>query len=402
MGRHRLKKTRHPGVFRRSDGRLVVRVKATSEKTGKPVERSRVLPEETPLLDAVELARRLRDAARQEASTTIQMPSLLDYAGRWINRKVTRGEWRQGAFTQEHVERVFRLHVMPTLGDVLLDKLTRSDLEDWMDARIATGAKPSSIRTWWITLKNLVADGCDEYGLPNPGARVRPPKGGAARRGGKEMVLLPDQIQRLLNKAREVSPDRWYLVLLLGFGSGARVGEVVAPLVRDMDLTGDIGFWTVARHAVPKRVLEGTKAGPERLVYLDPTTTGILRPHWEARSERGEDVYLFPGRMERCVTPQGLHRVLKKWTKELELPDVSSKTFRQSYVTLAALNNVEAALTMEQVGHASEAVHSIYRRVPAAPRQAAAERMGNVINLADRVGKGGSASGSDSSVANET
>jgi hypothetical protein len=42
----------YPGVYRRKDGRFVVRVKAVSDRTGKPVERKVMLPEDATLAEA--------------------------------------------------------------------------------------------------------------------------------------------------------------------------------------------------------------------------------------------------------------------------------------------------------------------------------------------------------------
>lgn len=394
MSRYKLRGTRYPGVYRREhDDRYVVRVKVLSEKTGKHVERSKTMPAGATLTEARLEAESLREEGRAAARTQ-RMPSVLDYSVRWVARKVARREWREGGSTQDNVERHLRLHILPVLGDYLLDRVTPTDLQLWLDNKFASGAKIGSVRSWWITLKNLLSDGAAEYQLPDPTARISLPRGASMGRG-RDMVLLPEQVRLLLSAAADDAPETWYLPLVLGFASGARVGEVMAVHVRDLDLGGDIGVWQVSRHVVAKRVVDGTKNGKVRTSYLDPGSTALLRSRWLERRRHGDDAFMFPGRYERCLTPTGLHMWLKRTTPELGLPPLSSKTFRQTYITLAAIANVGTALTRAQVGHADESIHRRYTRVPDAPRQEAAAQMGRVIFLADRASEVGQGPAAD-------
>ena len=387
--RYKLHQTKYPGVFRREgDGRFVLRIKVVSDKTGKPVDASRTLAPDATLAKARLAVEKLREDARS-AEKTIRPPSLLVYAAEWISRKVSRGDWAAGGSTQESVERIFRLHVPAWLGDTYLDRIRPPDLEKWMDTQVATGDKPTSIHTRWGWLKRCVRAGCHEYGLPDPTHAARPPKGGT-RKGGEDLVLLPDQVATLLSYAQEQSPDVWFLVLLLGFASGARPGEVLAVKVGDLDLSGETGKWTAQRHWTPRGIAPGLKTGPDdRIIYLPPQATGYLR----ARTEGMEPgAYVFAGGRagvagvspSTCLTVQGLWTWLRRTCDRLGLPRISGKTFRQTYATLASLSGVATVITMAQLGHSTERTHDIYRRVPEQVRREAAEGMADIIPLAGR------------------
>ena len=400
--RDKLETTGTHAVYRRvRDGRLVAMVGIMSDKTGKKTFRSKVMPKKATIADARRQAEALRDDAKDPA-VKIRPPSLLAFSATWIARKVARGEWTPGSSTQTNVERHMTHHIGPVLGAFLLDRITTHDLHGWIDGQVASGAKLSSVRTRWITLKGLVADGCHEYGLPNPAERVHLPKGASMTRGGKDLTLMPDQVRALLEVAQKGSPWLWFPMLMLGFSTGARPGELVAVQVRDLDLTGEIGKWQIARHWVSGHIVEGTKQHEEgRPSYLDPQTTGVLRALVELRrTEAGDDAWLFPAQGKAkgggsCVTEQGLWVWMQKRLDELGIPALSGKTFRQTHITLSSLAGIQQSLVMAQVGHNSKQVHAIYNRPPESPRQDAVRKLGQVIHLADRVSIGPSVGPTD-------
>ena len=244
-------------------------------------------------------------------------------------------------------------------------------------------------------LTGLLADGCREFGLPNPAEGVKLPKGASITRGGKDLTLLPEQVRALLESARNDSPLLWFPMLMLGFSSGARPGELVAVQVRDLDLTGEVGKWRIARHWVAGRIVPGTKQHDEgRPTFLDPQTTAVLRPLAAAReAEDGKEAWLFPARGRAkgdgsCATTQGLWTWMQRRLGPLKIPALSGKTFRQTHITLSSLAGIQQSLVMAQVGHNSKEVHAIYNRPPEAPRQDAVRKFGQVIQLADPAGVG--------------
>ncbi len=387
--RDKLLPTGTPGVFRRErDNRLVAWVGLTSDKTAKKTFRCKVMPKRATVADARRVAEDLRDDAKMPQLRT-RPPSLLVYSATWIARKLARGEWTPGSATQANVEHHVTNHIAKVLGDVLLDRLTAQDLQLWLDGQYALKAKASSIRSRWITLRGLVADGCAEYGLPNPADAVKLSRK-VPRTHGKDLTLLPVQVRALLEVARLDSPQLWYPLKLLGFCSGARPGELVAVKVSDLDLRADVGKWNIKRHWIGGRIVDGTKQHPEgRPTYLDPQTTAVLR-ELVARREAadGPDAWLFPagGRAAGdggCITTQGLYVAMQRYAEKLKIPALSGKTFRQTHITLSSLAGIQQSLVMAQVGHNSQQVHAIYNRPPEQPRQDAVRRFGEVIHLPD-------------------
>lgn len=243
MARFKLNQTRHPGVYRRAnDGRLVVRVSAVSDKTGKLKERMRVLPANTSLHTARTVAEELRQGLRADIETR-RPPTLGAYAPRWLKRKIASGDWREGSTSSRTTISVLENHILPTLGDVLIARLTVADLREWMDAQLESGAKASTIRNRWGHCKVLVREACVEHGLPDPTVAVKPPK--AKKKGGRDLVLMPAEVRTVLayTRAKRVP---WHPLVLLGFASGARQSELLTARVADFDLQDEVGVWTLS------------------------------------------------------------------------------------------------------------------------------------------------------------
>lgn len=381
MSRHQLTKTRYPGVYRRPDGRLVIRVAATSSKTGKQVERSKLLPEGTTLAEARGRLEELAALARGDRET-VRPPTVGDFAPLWLQRKIKRGEWRVGSTTASVQTTTLELHILPALGDIYLDKLETIDLVQWMDAQLDSGASPNSVRSRWATLQGLVAEACSDYQIPDVTKGVRPPRRPA--RGGEDMVLMPDQVRAALAWVQAERPE-WASFAWLGFASGARLSELCVVQVGDLDLTGDVGRWTIRRHyGLAETIVPGSKSGPERLVYLDPVTTEALRP--AVAGKFPADWLTSVPHFRRPGSGAPTRRQVRTLTDALGTylgVTVSSKLFRQTHNTLARLSGVALAVVHEQIGHTSEAMSNVYTRIPAEAREAAARKWGEVIAIRD-------------------
>lgn len=387
MSRHRMTRTRYPGVYRRTDGRLVLRVSVTSPKTGKPVERSRLLPECTTLAEARGLVDDLAAEARGDR-VAVALPTIGAYARHWLTRKIQRGDWRLGSTTATNNIVTLQLHVLPDLGDIIIDRLETRDLVAWMDAQLASGAKPGTIRSRWTTLRSLVMEACSDYQLPDITRAVRPPRKPA--RGGRDMALMPAQVREALAWVAESEPA-WECLVWLGFASGARLSELCPAQVGDLELTDEVGRWTIRRHyGRGSTILPGSKAGPERTVYLDPVTTATLRDRLARRADDAWVTVVMRSGMMQPPSRGQIEDFMRVMSAGLGVA-VTTKTFRQTHNTLSRLAGVALAVVHEQIGHTSEAMSNVYTRIPSEARESAARQWADVIELPRRASGGNGA-----------
>jgi integrase/recombinase XerD len=108
-------------------------------------------------------------------------------------------------------------------------------------------------------------------------------------------LLTRQEVARIVAACRDL---RYWTMLLLCYGCGLRLSELVAVKVADID-----GERSLLRITLGK----GAK---DRLVPLSPTLLGELRGYWRRYRPRG---YLFPGQQAgQPLSPTAIQRVFKR------------------------------------------------------------------------------------------
>lgn len=404
MGKGKLTKTRHPGVYRRTkDGRLVVRATAMDSKTGKIRQVQRTLGPGATVAQALELLGTLKAQARRGgADKPTQAPMTLQACvPRWTRSRIASGGWNIDGGTIPTVAARLANHVLPVLGDYRLDKIAYGDLADWLEGMTARGLKPTTIVPVYSHLKSLIRDSRRDQGLsPLPDW---PPAPKVKHKAGKAqaltwetytqenagMALTREQLGTFLKAAEALAPGDWYPMAVLGFASDARFSELTACTVDDLNLEGEVGVWLVRRHWVPSRgtIAPGTKTKPEGQVrLLDGISTARLRAHWKRRlMAGGREALLFPpaahARGTLCRTHQGFQRFLDKVAEAAGLPRMTSKVLRRTYLTLAHLEAMADTMAQVQAGHTTPEMSARYVKPGIEARKAHAQKMGAVLYL---------------------
>lgn len=352
------KKTRHPGLYRLPDGKWLVRVYATDERTGRRMEKEMTLAADMTERDAVgELhALRARLAAGEIVRAKPARISLSDCAVQWLEAKSRRVR----ASTAGHMADVLSKHVLPYLGDVYLDAISRSDIELWVaKAERATmrNGQPYSrdtINGWWRVLKQFVRDVAAERGVPDPIVRVQPPRGRA--RGRREQrTLTIEQLNGLLGAVKDVAPDRCAEVFTLAW-TGMRPGELYALTWSDVDeARGVIHIRRAHRHGV----VEETKTGDPREVPLTPAMAEVLRVHrrtlLEAQHPGLKLGLVFPSGTGGFRGPESLYKPLAAAAKMAGIEQrLGAQVLRRTFNTLLLLDGVDRVILRSMMGHCSE------------------------------------------------
>ncbi len=170
--------------------------------------------------------------------------------------------------------------------------------------------------------------------------------------------LTIDQVERLLAAPKPTPSglrDRALLETL--YGAGLRASEVLALRLQDIDL--DVGF--------VRTVGKGDK---ERVVPLGRKAIEALRIY----QERGRPLLgkagmlkapeLFLNNRGRRLSRQGLHLIIKRYSREAGLPDdVSAHTLRHSFATHLLEGGADLRAVQEMLGHADLSTTQIYTHV---------------------------------------
>jgi integrase/recombinase XerD len=177
-------------------------------------------------------------------------------------------------------------------------------------------------------------------------------------------TLTVDEIERLLSKPNATPGglrDRALLETL--YGAGLRASEALSLRLQDVDL--EVGF--------VRTIGKGDK---ERIVPLGRMAMDAIR----AYNERGRPFMGGPGRLKapelflnnrgRRLSRQGLHTIIKRYSREAGLPDdVSAHTLRHSFATHLLEGGADLRAVQEMLGHADLSTTQIYTHVTTAHLQ---------------------------------
>jgi integrase len=388
-----------PGIFRDNKGRFVILTTGLSVKTGKLSNKvRRTLPDGATEEEALKALATLKEQIKSGTAGVargpkLKIPTLRAYAPSWAESQIASGQWSVDGGTAESVGWKLEEYVMPHLGDYLIDQITYADLQGWLVEMARRGFLPNTIKGAYGHLRCLVRAGRKTYGLPSLAEFPPPPRADTSRtpltwdnfNTDEGAALTREQLGEFLSAAKQMSPNGWYPLCVLGFGSGARFSELAAVQVQDLDLARDVGVWLRRRHLISGtgESRPGIKWKPSGKVnMLDPETTRMLRPFVYGK---GAEELLFSSDQggSEFRSNNGLNDFIRAAATAagIEIPGLSSKVFRRTYVTLSHLSVMADAMTQAQAGHADGKTTMVYFKPQLASQAEHAAKMDGVLHL---------------------
>ena len=150
--------------------------------------------------------------------------SVADYLDYWYENHV---KVNMRYNTCYNYEKVIRLHIKPELGHYKLQKLTPMIIQNWINKKAQDGYMRSSLDDM-----KKVLSGALKYAvhpaqlLPyNPAAGVILPNVDEKTVNPDEKVLSEEDMQKLITRFPPGSP--YYIMIMLGYYTGMRIGEVL-------------------------------------------------------------------------------------------------------------------------------------------------------------------------------
>ena len=266
--------------------------------------------------ECVEKLKTLKDALAPPAPPRIKadMP-FGDWMEHWYETQ-SRPAARPG--TRRIYEGYLRLYIRPGLGHIPLNRLTAKDMQQffaWLKTEGRadqsdgeTGLADSQLRNihslCWRALEKAVSGNLIPQN-PASGCKLPP------ARKGEMNVLSRESMQKLLIQAKE---EKYYVLFLLEFATGLRLGELTVLQWEDLNLT--TGELRISKQAVvigsEVVVTEPKTKAAVRTLLLPPKVLEVFREYrkrnvsrWLFPSPKKEDSPLLPS-----VVRQRLHRLL--------------------------------------------------------------------------------------------
>lgn len=267
--------------------------------------------------------------------------TLGDYLPRWLES--IRDSVQYGTWSRYEVN--CRVHIIPALGNVKIEKLSPLQLSSLYRSKLDSGLSPRTVQYLHVTLHKALKQAMRWQMVPrNPVESVDAPK--IVRR--EIEPLAKGQVRTLLDAARG---ERLYPLYALALTTGMREGELLALKWSDIDL--DAGYLRVERTVYNGRIGPPKTNASRRTIKLPAKALAALRSHSRESSQ-----WCFPTTTGTTYTCQNfIQRHWKPLLKRAGLP-VSTRFHdtRHTVATLLLEKNVNVKHVASLLGHANVAV----------------------------------------------
>ena len=291
--------------------------------------------------------------------------------------------------TQETYESRIRLHIIPEIGDIPLNKLTQNDLQQFY-GRIKNGGRKRFTDKYGEGLSDRMVRMCHatcrsalEKAVQDGLIRMNPAIGCKLppKKALEMQVLTREELQRFLIQAKF---EGYYEVFLLDLATGLRRGELMALQWDDLNFkTGVLNVnkqvydvWGQLQISTPK-----TKNSVRKIV-LPPAVVAVLREYKKTVDSR----WMFPSPVkEDCpITPGVVRRRLQLVLEHAGCKHVRFHDLRHTFATLALENGMDVKTLSAMLGHVSAVTTlDIYTHITGDMQRAAAASIDRSIGKAE-------------------
>ena len=290
--------------------------------------------------------------------------------------------------TQLGYESRIRLHIVPEIGNIPLNKLTQNDLQQFyarlkkngrktLTELFGEGLSDRMVRMCHATcrtaLERAVQDGLIRTN-PAIGCKLPPKK-------AREMqVLGRDELQRFLIQAQA---EGYYELFLLDLATGLRRGELMALQWEDLDFETGVLNVNKQVYAVNGEIQfsEPKTKNSIRKIVLPSSVVEVLREYKKTVNSR----WMFPSPVkEDCpITPGVVRHRLQLILEHAGCKHVRFHDLRHTFATLALENGMDVKTLSAMLGHVSAATTlDIYTHITDDMQRAAAANIDRGIGKA--------------------
>lgn len=294
----------------------------------------------------------MRSFARDDSRGTVAQ-----YLTTWL--AAVKPSLRESAWAR--YEELARLHILPTLGSLVLSRLTAQHLNALYAQKLEEGLSPSTVNYIHRTMHKALQDGQRSELVQRNVADLDM----APRMAETEMEVFTAEQARIFLEA--IRGDRLEALYVLAITTALREGELIALKWQDVDL--DRGFAQVrSSHRKMKGRfivnLPKTVRG-RRKVALTKIAVTALKQHRERQATEKEEMgaawqendLVFPnetgGRMDGITVYR--HRFLPL-LKRAGLPLIRFHHPRHTSATLLLLQGVHPKVVSEMLGHSTVSI----------------------------------------------
>lgn len=327
------------------------------------------------------------DTGRYVEPSKMTVAELLDEWLELSKNSVRESTWRS---YNENV----RLHVVPTLGSIVVQSLTAAHLNSLYKNLLVSGRadhrgglSPKTVRNIHVCLRLALSHAAKTNVVTrNVATDANPPRQSGLT--GREMrTWSAEQLRHFLSN---ISGDRYFAAYVLAATTGMRRGEVLGLTWDDIDL----GAKTVSvRQTLLSIRYEVKRSEPKtqrskRCIALDAYTVEALRVHKAHQDmERGHyhpspkfPNLVFTTEVGSPPQPDNFSKLFETLVKRSGLPRIRFHDLRHTAATLALRQGIHPKVVSERLGHSTISMTlDLYSHAVPALQQEAADLLAKLI-----------------------
>lgn len=336
-----------------------------------------------------EAEREERDALQRRDRGTLLNPDTL-IVGQLLDTWLTTKANEVSSQSLKDYEITIRLHLKPTLGNILVQKLTADRVQAQYDAWTAAGMSARQIRGCHLRLSQALDHAAKRNVVyVNVCGNVSPPRLSTKK---ADVWDTTEAMTFLEEAAKDSLSPLWHLLLLEGLRRGEALG------LRWSDLNWERGTAHIVQTVAPDKSSRGepiiqdrtkTKASA-RTVRLTPDTIALLKEHrkrWAERKVAAEtwadhDLIVCTSK-GTPMNPNNVTRSFDLIVKRVGLRRITPHGLRHTHATMLLKGGVSAKVVSERLGHASISITlDTYSHVLPDMQDAAADAMSAIMAAA--------------------
>ena len=312
---------------------------------------------------AKEVARQIqaRLALGEEAfAEDVDAPTVAEYSEIWLKNYVA-VECKPR--THELYGTMFRLHIIPTLGRIRLDRMQRCQIQELIAAKAETGLSRSTLRNILAPLREMLNHAVEDRIIQvNPSARMgkRLSRLRNDKEGKRVEIFTESELRHLLVMAERACPEHADAIYTAAW-SGIREGELLGLQWPDFDFRN--GFAEIRRTIAYRksRLLIGPpKSGKARRVDLPKVLVVRMKARLDKAIEHSAlsgqpfNGWVFPNRAGSPIDAS--HFINRTWhplLRKAGLRRVKFHSLRHTYASLLIMRGENLKYISEQLGHSS-------------------------------------------------
>ncbi len=307
-----------------------------------------------------------------------------DYLQQWAE---TYAALRPSPRTSESYQSQLRLHVIPAIGHIPLLKLRAADLEHYYVQALKNGRKDGNgglsartVKYHHVIVSEALQHAVDNNVIArNPAKQAKPPKPQRV----KIATLSREESLRFLDAA---SHSEYYSLFVLAFGSGARLGELMALIWRNVLFEQGIIVIDATLHREGSSwERRPTKNDRVRHVDLPAPVVGFMQRYKQTTESQltaigaalAPDDFVFTTSTGKPLNRHNVTRALGRVLEMAALQHIRFHDLRHSHASLLLENGESHKTIQERLGHASAAFTlDVYGHLGKTTQQDAAHRFG--------------------------